>query len=284
MLKGHIALQYRFGPCYFRTDRQIVDDGTVSCSIDSWQRGNKVLIDLGLVKKTVKIKGWKKTSTYELNCELIVKMIPLLEKLKGAVKRISNLKTLKESLKKSLLAIQHELIAVAATCGPPKPQPADYYKEELTEIEELTESITGQPEPVVGAALDEQPEQPEHLESEADHPKIQDLYAKLQDGSYNHASVGQLISAKLTKDIGQPVQEKINILADEVMYHIKNNNRKPTHAFNAAMLMINEQRWSRPGKMAPLKQAVKQRMLTDVEIEAISQVNYLKQLQEWGTR
>lgn len=276
-LRGHIALQYRFGPCYFRTDRQIVDDGTVSCSIDSWQRGNKVLMDLGLVKKTVKIKGWKKTSIYELNCELIIKMIPLLVKLKGVAKRISNLKTLKESLKTSLLAIQHELTVVTASCLEGKPQPADYYKEELTEREELTESITGQPEPVVvDAAPDEQPEQPEH-------PKIQTLTAKLAEGEYNHESVSRLISIRLKNPnaIGEPFQEKLNKLTDEVIFSMKNSKETPQKAFNIAMIVINRNGWTRPWGMEQEK-SVKKLIMTAEQIELVSQKAYQKQLQEWG--
>ena len=278
-LRGHIALQYHYGPSYFKTDRKIVDEGFVVCSIDSWQRGNKVLIELGLVKKTVKIKGWKKTSIYELNNELIIRMAPLLLSLMGSARRISNLKTLKESLKTSLLAIQHELNVVAASCLEGKPQPAVYYKEELTEIEELTESITEQPEPVVvDAAPDEQPQQPEH-------PKIQTLTAKLAEGEYNHELVSKLISIKLKNPnaVGEPFQEKLNKLTDEVIFSMKHSKETPQKAFNIAMIVINRNEWTRPWRMEQEK-SVKKLIMTAEQIELESQKAYQKQLQEWGIR
>lgn len=79
--------------------------------------------------------------------------------------------------------------------------------------------------------------------------KIKELYKKLQENNYDQESVAQLISEKLTKDVGQPVIEKINQLANEVIHYIKRSNKQPQHAFHIAMKLINEDRWSTPSEM-----------------------------------
>lgn len=114
--------------------------------------------------------------------------------------------------------------------------PCHPYKQKYIKNRTTTEPV------VVDAAPKKETQQP-------DHPKIQDLYTKLQNGSYNQESVAQLISAKLMKDVGQPIVEKVNTLASEAIHYIKKSDKTAQHAFHCVMKMINEGRWERPKTM-----------------------------------